>query len=60
MLYQSKIARPDGLEHPKAFDDVTPRVRLRIVPRFEETIGLVDFYCRFPLDPALELSFDKL
>jgi hypothetical protein len=60
MLYQSKIARPDGLKRPKAFDDVTLRDKLRIVPRFEDTIGLVDFYCRILLDPALELPFDKL
>jgi hypothetical protein len=60
MLYQSEFVALDGLKRPKTFDDTVPRIRLRLIPCFEDIIGPVQFYCGILLDTSLEFSLDKL
>ncbi len=59
-LYQFKSPAFNGLECPESFNNIPPRVKLRIVACFENAFRLVDFYGGIFFYTPLELSFDKL
>jgi len=54
-----KTTGPDGLECPKAFDDVAPRVKLHIVARLEDAMWFVELHGGIFFNTLLELAFNK-
>lgn len=55
-----KITGPDELERPKAFDNVAPRVKPRVVVRLEDTLWFIKLHGGILFYPVLELAVDKL
>jgi hypothetical protein len=55
-----KITGPDGLERPKAFDYIAPRVKLHIVAGLEDAMWFVELHNGIFFYTLLELAFNKL